>query len=136
MIEFDPVLLTGIESIDAQHRELFARVNRLIEASRARRSKEEVGHLLDFLGSYVVEHFASEEEAMAAHAYPRAEAHQGEHRQFVKELEALRKESRAEGPTPLLVMHVTSRTTEWLREHIYRTDRLLGDWIRRNPRGP
>jgi hemerythrin len=136
MIEFDPVLLTGVETIDEQHRELFRRVNRLIEASRARRSREEVGSLLDFLGSYVVEHFSSEEETMAGYAYPRTEAHRGEHRQFVKELEALRHESLAEGPTPLLVMHVTSRTTEWLREHIYRTDRLLGDWIRRNQRRP
>jgi hemerythrin len=133
MIEFDPVLLTGVEAIDGQHRELFLRVNRLIEASRAHRSKDEVQHLLEFLGSYVVEHFASEEQTMAACAYPRIEGHLAEHRQFMRELEALRQEARRRGPTPLLVIHVTSRTTEWLREHIYRTDRLLGDWIRRNP---
>jgi hemerythrin len=134
MIEFDPVLLTGVDAIDAQHRELFLRVNRLIEASRARRSKEEVHHLLEFLGSYVVEHFESEERTMAECGYPRIEGHVGEHRQFVRELESLQQEARRQGPTPLLVIHVTSRTTEWLREHIYRTDRLLGDWIRRNPR--
>lgn len=133
MIEFDPVLLTGIDAIDGQHRELFLRVNRLLEASRAHRSKEEVHRLLEFLGSYVVEHFASEERTMAELAYPRIEGHVGEHRQFTRELEALRQEARRQGPTPLLVIHVTGRTTEWLREHIYRTDRLLGDWIRRNP---
>jgi hemerythrin len=134
MIEFDPVLLTGVDAIDAQHRELFLRVNRLIEASRAHRSKEEVHHLLDFLGSYVIEHFQDEERTMAECAYPRIEGHVGEHRQFAHELETLRQEARRQGPTPLLVIHVTGRTTEWLREHIYRTDRLLGDWIRRNPR--
>jgi hemerythrin len=130
MLAFDPILLTGVEEIDDQHRELFARVDRLLEASRARRGKEEVSSLLDFLAGYVVEHFASEEGRMAAALYPELERHVEDHRQFASELEALRREVRAEGPTPLLVIRVGTRVTEWLRDHIYRTDRSFGEWLR------
>ncbi|HEX9402335.1 MAG TPA: bacteriohemerythrin [Anaeromyxobacter sp.] len=130
MLEFDPVLLTGIDEIDAQHRELFGRVNALLESSRSHRSREEVVRLLEFLGSYVVDHFASEERMMVEGAYPKLEGHRAEHRQLVKELEILRHELKSEGPSAIFVIRVGNRVTEWLREHIYRTDRLLGEWLK------
>ena len=129
-LEFDPILLTGVDDIDAQHRELFARIGQLLEASRHRRSREEVVRLLEFLGAYVVDHFGAEERIMEEAAYPKADGHRAEHRQFVKELEVLRHELKSEGPTNLFVIRVGNRVTEWLREHIYRTDRLLGEWLK------
>ena len=130
MLEFDPVLLTGVEDIDRQHREMFERVGALLDASRNRRSREEVLRLLEFLGTYVVEHFSAEEREMERTGYARLEAHQLEHRQFVKELELLRSELEVDGPGALFVIRVGNRVTEWLREHIYRTDRVLGEWLR------
>ncbi len=129
-LEFDPVLLTGVDEIDAQHRELFARIGQLLEASRNRRSREEVVRLLEFLGQYVIDHFAAEERIMAESGYPRVEGHRAEHVQFVKELEILRQELKSEGPTNLFVIRVGNRVTEWLRDHIYRTDRAVGAWLR------
>jgi len=133
VLEFDPILLTGVDEIDRQHREMFARVGALLEATRERRSREEVLRLVEFMGSYAAEHFAAEEAAMTRTGYPKAEAHRLEHRQFVKELEVLRNELAADGPTALFVIRVGNRVTEWLREHIYRTDRLLGEWLRAHP---
>jgi hypothetical protein len=52
----------------------------------------------------------------------------------VKELEVLRQELATEGPSVLFVIRVGNRVTEWLREHIYRTDKLLGEWLRDRPR--
>jgi hemerythrin len=129
-IEFDPVLLTGVDQLDAQHRELFARIGQLLEASRNRRSRDEVVRLLEFLGQYVIDHFAAEERIMVEAGYPRLEGHRAEHTQFVRELEILRHELQSEGPTNLFVIRVGNRVTEWLREHIYRTDRQLGAWLR------
>ena len=133
MLEFDPILLTGVDEIDRQHREIFARVGALLEATRNRRSKDEVLRLIEYMGEYAVEHFAAEERAMARTAYPRAEGHRLEHLQFVKELGVLRQELATEGPTALFVIRVGNRVTEWLREHIYRTDRLLGERLRAHP---
>lgn len=134
MLEFDPILLTGIEDIDRQHREMFARIGALLDATRNRRSKEEVLRLMEYLGAYVVEHFGAEEREMDRTEYPRAEAHRLEHHQFMKELEVLRQELATEGPSVLFVIRVGNRVTEWLREHIYRTDKLLGEWLRDRPR--
>jgi hemerythrin len=130
LVAFDPLLLTGVDEIDAQHRELFDRIAKLLEASRSRRSREEVVRLLEYLGGYAIEHFAAEEQRMEAGAYPKLEGHRAEHRQFVKELEVLRHELKTEGPTNLFVIRVGNRITEYLREHIYRTDLLLAEWIK------
>jgi hemerythrin len=133
MLELDPILLTGVDDIDRQHREIFARVGALLEATRNRRSREEVIRTLEFLGGYVVDHFAAEEREMDRTRYPKAEGHRLEHRQLVKELEVLRHELASEGPTARFVIRLGNRITEWLREHIYRTDRLLGEWLRAHP---
>jgi hemerythrin len=130
MLELDPLLLTGDDEIDAQHRELFARIRTMLEASKGRRSQEEVVRLLEFLGSYFVHHFACEEGRMEETGYSRIEGHRAEHRQLLKELETLRHELQTEGPSSLFVIRVGNRVTEWLREHLYRSDRLLAEWLR------
>jgi hemerythrin len=130
MLELDPLLLTGDDEIDAQHRELFARIRTMLEASRTGRSREEVIRLLEFLGSYFVHHFACEEGRMEETAYPRIDGHRAEHGQLMKELETLRHELKTEGTSSLFVIRVGNRVTEWLREHVYRTDRLLAEWLR------
>ena len=129
-VELDPLLLTGIDEIDAQHREMFARVGTLLEASRTHRSREEVVRMLEFLGGYAVDHFSAEERLMEEAGYPRLGGHRAEHLQFVKELGILRHELKSEGPSKLFVIRVGNRVTEWLREHIYRTDRILADWLK------
>lgn len=130
LLEFDPVLLLGIDEIDDQHRELFRRIGQLLEASRDRRSREEVVRLLEFLGGYVVDHFASEERTMELAGYPSIEGHRAEHRHFMREFEILRHELKTEGPSNLFNIRVGNRVTEYLREHIYRTDRLLGEFLK------
>lgn len=130
MLELDPLLLTGVDEIDRQHRELFRRIGELLDAAKSRRSREEVLRTMEFLGTFVVEHFGAEEREMERTAYPKAEAHRQEHRQLVKELEGLRRELATDGPTVLFIIRVGSRVTEWMREHVYRTDRVLCDWLR------
>jgi hemerythrin len=129
-VDFDPLLLTGVDMIDTQHRELFARVGTLLAASRTHRSSEEVVRMLEYLGGYAVDHFAAEERLMEAEGYPRLEGHRAEHIQFVKQFEILRHELKTEGPTKLFIIRVGNRVTEWLREHIYRTDLILAEWLR------
>jgi hemerythrin len=132
-VVFDPSLATGNAMIDEQHRELFERIDRLLAASRERRSREEVGQLLTFLGDYVVHHFAAEERLMEAARYPEREMHRAEHVVFVQEFGRLYQEFKAEGPTSLFVIRVGNRVTAWLRDHIYHTDRDLVGWLHRKP---
>jgi len=129
-ILWDPNLSVGVEAIDAQHQELFARIDRLLDAIRERHGAAEVARLLEYLGEYVLAHFSTEEKLMLERAYPHYGAHRQEHQRFVREFAALRAEHDKEGPTVVLLIRVTNRVTAWLREHIYRADRDLAAFLR------
>ena len=130
-IVWDPDLSVGVEAIDAQHAELFRRLDRLFQAARAGLGTAEVTRLVDFLRGYVVEHFAAEEALMSQLGYPEADSHRAEHQGFLAQLDAMQAEQRREGATAFLVIRVQGELVRWLRHHIYRTDRRLGAFARR-----
>lgn len=123
-------LEVGVQEVDDQHRELFRRVDALVDAMAARRGPEEMGPLFDFLGRYAVEHFTAEEALMRVHGYPQRHAHEVEHQQFVDDFAALRREFGREGPTALLLVKVNGRVVQWLVDHISRTDKELAAYLK------
>ena len=68
-MQWDSALECGVEPVDSEHKELFKMVGNLMKES----SKETAEETLDFLGNYVVNHFAHEEELMGQCSYPRSE---------------------------------------------------------------
>ena len=70
MIEWNKRLATGIDEIDDQHKELFSRINLLMEACNVGKGREEVAHLLQFLSTYIRVHFDSEEQIQIESGYP------------------------------------------------------------------
>lgn len=120
----------GIAQIDEQHRELFRRIDLLVDAMMKREGPEELASLFDFLGTYVYEHFAAEEALMRVHAYPQREEHEAEHRRFVEDFKALQREYTKEGATALLLVKVNGRVSQWLVEHIARTDKAFGTHLK------
>lgn len=121
-----PALELGNKVIDDQHRELFRRADMLVEAMMRRSGPEELAQLFDFLGTYVYEHFSAEESLMRIHAYPQREEHEAEHKRFIEDFKALQKEYAKDGPTAFLLVRVNARVTQWLVEHISRTDKAFG----------
>src|SRR5512136_2487135 len=95
-VSWDRSLETGDPEIDAQHRELFHRIDKLLAATADRRARSEVGRLLTFLGDYVVSHFEAEERLMADSGYPEAAPHRDEHRRFVADYARLFEDYRAD----------------------------------------
>lgn len=131
---WNPALEIGVREIDDQHRELFRRVDILVEAMMQRRGPDELASLFDFLGTYVLEHFSAEEALMRRHGYPYRAEHEAEHRRFIDDFKALQREYVKEGGTALLLVRVNGRVTQWLAEHIARTDKDLGKHLRALPR--
>jgi hemerythrin len=72
-------LAVGVDQIDRQHQELFARTNGLLSAMAQGKGREEVGKTVSFLESYVGTHFRDEEKLMASHSVPNPEVHKGLH---------------------------------------------------------
>jgi hemerythrin len=128
MIEFDPVLLTGVEEIDAQHRELFERAERFLSGLSGA-SRRDVGILLSYLRLYAVTHFGAEEAWMLEVRYPGYVRHKAAHDGFLKDLLALSQEhERREGPG-LEPVRVGAWLARWLEDHVTVTDGELARFL-------
>ncbi len=122
-------LSVGVAEIDAQHRELFSRVERVLEASLGG-DPARVVPLLAFLREYVSAHFEAEERLMLEQRYPGHRLHREQHQRFTRDLRALEAELAAAGLTADLAERVERRVVDWLRDHVYLTDTALGRFLR------
>lgn len=80
---------TGIEAIDAQHRQLVRYANDLVDA-RESGSRAVISRVLDNLVDYTRTHFAFEEKLIEEAGYPYTEGHCRVHKRFVARIEDLR----------------------------------------------
>ncbi|MBI5810314.1 MAG: hemerythrin family protein [Deltaproteobacteria bacterium] len=122
-------LSTGVEWQDRQHKELFKRINTLLEAMNLGSGKAEVQKLFQFLDEYFVVHFDAEEQAMHKFDYPASLAHVAEHTHFIEDISRLREEGQAAMTTGLLIQ-TQRRVVDWLIHHIGSVDKDLGAFIK------
>lgn len=128
-MEWTPDLAIGVALIDAQHRELFDSVNRLLDAIEQGRGREEVASLMLFLEDYTANHFGSEEAYMRRFHYPGYPAHKAEHTGFINDFIDLREDLDANGPSADLVAKISRRVCEWLLLHIGRVDKAFAAFL-------
>lgn len=124
-IEWTARLAVGIDDIDAQHRELFRRVNGLLEAMAARRGRDELEDVVAFLREYVEVHFGAEARLMTRTRYPGRALHAAEHAHFRAQVEALAARIAADGPGSHHAVKLGGVLCDWLRQHVLGTDRQL-----------
>jgi hemerythrin len=124
VIGWTPALALGHAEIDAQHQELFRRAAQLLDAMMAG-DPTTVGELFDFLGSYVVDHFAAEERLMTESGFPGYTVHKAVHERFVRDYQSLRKLHEDSGASSAVAIKARTWLVEWLRNHIGLTDQLL-----------
>lgn len=127
-IEWNRNLSTGVEWQDRHHKELFKRVNGLLDAMSVGMGKDELNRVFRFLDSYFIVHFDAEEQAMNKYVYPYAMEHLREHTVFIEDVAALRHEF-AGGATAVLVVKVQKLVVDWLINHIGGEDKKLGAHI-------
>lgn len=125
-------LSVGVVEIDEQHKELFARINRLFGALDASGAEAELRKLFVYLESYVVEHFGNEEHYMGAyamHGYSDAEHHKSEHRAFIRDLGEFKTDLEAGEPSAQFVEEFKKWMRNWWFLHIQRVDKGLGKFL-------
>lgn len=123
-----PALALGHEEIDSQHQELFRRVGRLLEAMEAG-DGERVVRFFDFLGTYVVDHFAAEERLMTESQFPGYNVHRAAHERYLRDYQSLRKLHQDSGASAAVAIKARTWLSEWLTHHIGSTDQLLGKFL-------
>lgn len=125
VIPFDDALLTGNPEIDAQHREIFARLNALLAANASGAGAAELVVFFDFLVEYVVTHFRMEEALMVELRYDWYFTHKKEHDDFwyscLKALDAYL----LRGTSEHLSQRVADLVVAWANDHIFLHDTRL-----------
>lgn len=123
-------LSVDVSEIDEQHKELFRRVNALLEACKQGKGKEEVGGVLEFLDAYVKSHFSSEEKLMLEHDYPEYINHRSQHLAFIEDVDKLGEELKERGAGLHLVVRTNQAVVDWLLRHIKKTDKAMGNYVK------
>lgn len=118
----------GVSSIDEQHKELFRRTNRLLEACQEGRGKEVVKETIDFLGKYVNSHFSHEEGLMQKYGYPEYASHKALHEGFAQSFKKLQEQAQ-ENIGLSLVTQVNKVVVDWWVHHILNIDKKLGQFL-------
>ncbi len=126
---WDESFATGSAAVDQQHRELFRQVDSLSEAMKRGKGRGEMAAILDFLGQYVMRHFADEEREMDRVHCPAAAANRQAHRDLIAKFGQFRKRFDAEGAGPALVLQIHETLCNWLVQHIKAIDLQLRDCV-------
>ena len=130
VLKWDSSLETSYEKIDNQHRQLFKEVNDLLEAGAAGKGKAAVMEILEFLASYVVKHFADEEQLMDDYEYSDYFYHKRIHDEFKTTAGELIQRVSTEGPTEDLINEVCAIIGAWLVNHIRGDDFRMAAFIK------
>jgi methyl-accepting chemotaxis protein len=125
-----PALAVGHEGIDAQHQELFRRIGQLLGALEQGNAAETT-RLLEFLGTYVVDHFGMEERVMAEVGYPEAKMHLAAHARFIRDYQELAREFVVKGGGAAFGAKVKNWVVDWLVAHISQVDQRLATYVAR-----
>ena len=128
--EYNECLVTGNDMLDAQHRELIDRMNKLVESCDENNSKSVAMKTLDFLSDYMNFHFSAEEELQKKLSYPEYAAHKTEHtifKQTIRELEQLLEEE--DGLSGDFTSKVQEQVVEWFYSHVKRFDKPFAEYV-------
>ncbi len=129
-IHWTESLATGVQEIDDQHKELFGRINSLLNACNMGKGRLEIGRTIVFLEDYVNEHFGTEERYMIKHQYPDYDAHKAQHISFRNNLATIKRQLDEEGAGVHIIILTNKLIIDWFTNHIRILDRALGDYLR------
>ena len=132
-VEFDNSLVTGNEMIDGQHKELIAKIDKLVTCCQEGGEKMQAIKMLDYLAEYTDFHFSAEEKLQEEVSYPAMEGHKAKHEEFKKAVDELHEMLvEEEGPTDAFVAAVEKNVVNWLFDHIKNMDQALAAYIQEN----
>ena len=128
-------LAVGVEKIDAQHKELFEKINDLVAAVKQSVCKYKIGDVIRFLEDYVVFHFGEEERYMLKFGYPDYQVHKAQHEKFIANFQELKKElPKLEGGSKPgsydLSVETNKVVVDWILDHIATVDKRLGVFLK------
>jgi len=125
----------GVPVIDAQHKELFRRVDSFLQVLRSEDSWDEkiprINETLEFMKRYVVEHFRDEEEYQQSINYPGYEAHKQKHDGMVDYVQDVSRQYEQSNKNEELMQQFGGRLLAWLINHVAAEDQRIADYAKK-----
>ena len=128
VITWSEELEVGIETMDAQHKELIEKFNTLMSACDAGKGQEELESALNFLCDYTVKHFSDEEALQHQIDYPEFSRHKELHDNFKVTVANLAAQFKQDGPSSAILDRFSIDVGEWLIKHIKREDTKVASY--------
>lgn len=128
MYEFKDEFITGVESVDAEHRRLFEIADEAYTLSKEEflvDKYDQVRQILGELKSYALEHFEHEEAYMDSINYKYKFVQKVQHDQFREKINDWDLDHLDENSDELLE-EILSYLTNWLVNHILEHDKQIG----------
>ena len=130
MHEWDPLLETGIEEIDAYHKKLFQSIAALHEATRTPHSRYDAREFLEFLEAHLDDHFRAEEVVMLSEKYPGYFEHRAAHDEFRNRFHHFLVRYKYKGYAASIILETSEFAQEWLKSHVMTTDYELAKFLK------
>ncbi|NLZ39612.1 MAG: hemerythrin family protein [Firmicutes bacterium] len=125
----------GVPVIDAQHKELFRRVESFLQVLRSKDRWEDkipqINETLEFMKRYVVEHFRDEEEYQKSINYPGYKYHKQIHDDMVQYVQEVSKQYEQSSDNEDLMQQFGGRLLAWLINHVAAEDQLIADYAKK-----
>jgi len=128
MFWWDDSLLTGIEKIDKQHKDIFEKAEKIFDLDLSS-NIEDVNKSLIFLMNYSITHFSEEEQAMLKYHYEYFKEHRDQHNYFVNEIYAISQSIKNKGIDEDGLDSLKVLVIEWLGNHIHESDKKFAKYI-------
>lgn len=120
-------LSIGVPAIDHQHKMLCDAIDRLLDACKGGKGREEIISTMSFLEQYTVRHFHDEEILHQQVGYTKIAEHKALHDEFIVEVKKLKQELIKDGATIVNVGKVNTLVIAWLFNHIKKVDSELAN---------
>jgi hemerythrin-like metal-binding protein len=112
--------LTGIESIDTQHRELFESLATAIEAIESGAPNHVIEEVMAYLAIHAIRHCQTEESLMKQAEFPDRISHMNQHQELILQIREIQYQ-RSKGH--IVGSDVIEFLWEWVDHHIRESDR-------------
>ena len=129
MYTWDESLSVGNELIDSQHKRLLENLERLLQAMKDGKGRNELMFIIAFLERYTAEHFYHEEKLQRVFNYPKCTEHAAQHEEFKYSLAEIKQQLLEKGASTALTIKLKNELVNWLKSHIAIVDKELSQYI-------
>ncbi|XLQ20577.1 MAG: bacteriohemerythrin [Candidatus Moraniibacteriota bacterium] len=117
--------------LDKQHKQLFEKINSLLDAIVDKTADNVVIDLIDFFEKYMNGHLVYEEQYLKDIGYPQTQEHHKQHQVFVDKYKELKVVcSEADADKHKLVFEIENFMGSWLTNHILIEDQKYAKYIK------